>query len=180
VRILVGRPEGKWSLGKSRRLLEDNINMYLRGHGVWFIWLKVGLLWTQQWTFGIHKRRGISWLAEWPLASQEGICCMLCCCYVSLGRCMRRVQEAGTPLGNVFRRSVSPCSLRINVSTRATKRIQRRRGTLSTSCSDKATPNALFPCCVIWWKAADTCFKVRVIGPGVYVSLGKGYAIMTA
>jgi hypothetical protein len=33
-----------------------------------FIWLRTqtsgGLLWTRQWTFGLHKRRGISWLAE--------------------------------------------------------------------------------------------------------------------
>jgi hypothetical protein len=31
------------------------------------------LLWTRQWTLGFHKRRGISWLAEWLLASQEGL-----------------------------------------------------------------------------------------------------------
>jgi hypothetical protein len=35
-----------------------------------------GLLWTRQWTFGFHKRRGISWLAKWLLASQEIPCPM--------------------------------------------------------------------------------------------------------
>jgi hypothetical protein len=44
------------------------------------IWLRIGtgdgLLWMRQWTFGFHKMRGISWLAEDPLASQEGLCSM--------------------------------------------------------------------------------------------------------
>jgi hypothetical protein len=43
-----------------------------------FIWPRIGsrgeLLWTRWWTFAFHKRRGISWLAEWLLASQEGPC----------------------------------------------------------------------------------------------------------
>jgi len=30
-----------------------------------------GSLWTRQWYFGFHKRRGISWPAEWLSASQE-------------------------------------------------------------------------------------------------------------
>jgi hypothetical protein len=33
------------------------------------IWLKIGtsggLLWTWEWTFGLHKKRGISGLGEW-------------------------------------------------------------------------------------------------------------------
>jgi hypothetical protein len=33
-----------------------------------FIWLRIGtgggILWTRKWTFGFHKRRGISWSAE--------------------------------------------------------------------------------------------------------------------
>jgi hypothetical protein len=44
----------------------------------WFIWLgrgsSCGLLWTWQWTFRSHRRWGISWMAEWLLASQEGLC----------------------------------------------------------------------------------------------------------
>jgi hypothetical protein len=40
-----------------------------------FNWLRTGtsggLMWTRQWTFGFHKRRGISWVAEWLLASQK-------------------------------------------------------------------------------------------------------------
>jgi hypothetical protein len=43
-----------------------------------FICLKIGssgaLLWTQQWNFGFHKMRGISWLAEQLLASYEEVC----------------------------------------------------------------------------------------------------------
>jgi hypothetical protein len=39
------------------------------------IWLMIGKgggrLWTQQWTFGFHKMRGIFWLAEELLAFQE-------------------------------------------------------------------------------------------------------------
>ena len=34
------------------------------------------LLWMRQWTFGFHKMRVISWLAENRLAFQEGFCCM--------------------------------------------------------------------------------------------------------
>jgi hypothetical protein len=45
-KILVGKPEGKRPLGKSRRRWEDNIKMYLReiGLGVWIglIWLGIG------------------------------------------------------------------------------------------------------------------------------------------
>jgi hypothetical protein len=41
-------------------------------------WLRIGtgggLLWMWQWTFKFHKMRGISWLAENRLASQEGPC----------------------------------------------------------------------------------------------------------
>jgi hypothetical protein len=42
--------------------------------GMWigFIWLRIGtgggLLWTWWWTFGFHKMRGISWLAEHTLS----------------------------------------------------------------------------------------------------------------
>jgi hypothetical protein len=49
---------------------------------VWtgFIWLRLvttgGLLWTRLETFGLHKGRWISWLAEWQSASQEGLCSM--------------------------------------------------------------------------------------------------------
>jgi hypothetical protein len=35
-----------------------------------------GLLWMRQWTFGFHKMREISWLAEELLASQNGLCSM--------------------------------------------------------------------------------------------------------
>jgi hypothetical protein len=43
-------------------------------------WLRIGTggghLWTWQWTFGFHKMRGISWLAENRLVSQEWHCSM--------------------------------------------------------------------------------------------------------
>jgi hypothetical protein len=42
------------------------------------IWFRIeasgGLLWTWCWTFGFHKRRGLSWLDEWLLDSQERLC----------------------------------------------------------------------------------------------------------
>jgi hypothetical protein len=44
------------------------------------IWLRTGtgggLLCIRWWTFGFHKMRGISWVAEDILASQEGLCSM--------------------------------------------------------------------------------------------------------
>jgi hypothetical protein len=44
------------------------------------IWLRIGAgggpLWKRRWTFGFHKIRGIYWLAENLLASQEGLCFM--------------------------------------------------------------------------------------------------------
>jgi hypothetical protein len=50
--------------------------------GVWtgLSWLRIGTdgghSWMCWWTLGFHKMRGISWLAENRLASQEGLCCM--------------------------------------------------------------------------------------------------------
>jgi hypothetical protein len=45
-RVLVGRPEGKRPLGRSRRKWEDNIRMYLCEIGIdgrtGFSWLKIG------------------------------------------------------------------------------------------------------------------------------------------
>ena len=45
------------------------------------IWLKIGtgggLLWKWQWTLGFHKMRGISWLAEDLLDSEEELCFMV-------------------------------------------------------------------------------------------------------
>jgi hypothetical protein len=44
------------------------------------IWLRIGtgggLLCIRLWTFGFHKMRGISWVAQDVLASQEGLCSM--------------------------------------------------------------------------------------------------------
>jgi hypothetical protein len=50
--------------------------------GAWTgsIWLRIGtggeLLWMRLWTFGFHKIREISWVAQDVLASQEGLCSM--------------------------------------------------------------------------------------------------------
>jgi hypothetical protein len=45
-KVLVGKPEGKKPLGRTRRRWEDGIRMYLRkaGFGVWigFDWLSIG------------------------------------------------------------------------------------------------------------------------------------------
>jgi len=54
--------------------------IFRRGIGTWtwLIWLRLGtgggLLWIRKWIVGFHKMRGISWLAEIRLASQEGLC----------------------------------------------------------------------------------------------------------
>ena len=44
------------------------------------IWLRMrtggGLSWIWWWAFGFYKIRGISWVAQDMLASQEGLCCM--------------------------------------------------------------------------------------------------------
>ena len=63
--VLVGKPEGRRPLGRRRRRWEDNIKMYLQE-----------VAYTCEWgnePFGFHKMRGISWLAENRLASQEGL-----------------------------------------------------------------------------------------------------------
>jgi hypothetical protein len=63
-------------LGKPRRRSES-MDLQETGCVVWsgLIWLRMRtsgrLLWTRQWTFVLHKRRGISWLAEEVLASHE-------------------------------------------------------------------------------------------------------------
>jgi hypothetical protein len=83
-RALVGKPEGRRPLWRPRRRWEDNIKMHLRevGWEAWtgLIWLRIGtggeLLWTRLWTFGFHKMRGISWVAQEVLASHEGLCSM--------------------------------------------------------------------------------------------------------
>jgi hypothetical protein len=79
--ILVGWPEGRRPLGTPRRRWKDNINWILGkwGLGMWIglIWLRVGtsggVLWTRWWTFGFHKMRGISWLAERTLSFSRRI-----------------------------------------------------------------------------------------------------------
>jgi hypothetical protein len=65
------------ALGVDVRIISERILEKLGGK-LWigFIWLRNRgqcRLWTRQWTFGFHKMRGISWLAERLLASREGL-----------------------------------------------------------------------------------------------------------
>ena len=84
LRILVGKPEGKRPLGSPRRRWVDNIRTYIQevecGYKDW-----IGLAqdremwrssWVRLWTSGFREMRGISQLAAYQLASQEGICTM--------------------------------------------------------------------------------------------------------
>jgi hypothetical protein len=50
---------------------------------------RCGLFWMWQWTFGFHKRRGISWLVEWRCFVQLVIkpyCLLVCCRSFKTGR----------------------------------------------------------------------------------------------
>jgi hypothetical protein len=65
--VLVGKSEGKRSLGGNWRRWKNIIKM----HGkTWtgFVWLKIGtrdgLLWTRWWILGVHKIRGVFWWTE--------------------------------------------------------------------------------------------------------------------
>jgi len=75
--VLVGKPEEKSPLGRTRRRWEDNIKIIFRKWdvGAWtgVIWLRTETGGGHLWSFGFHKMRGISWLAENPLVSQEGL-----------------------------------------------------------------------------------------------------------
>jgi hypothetical protein len=76
---LMRRLEGSRPLERPRCRWEDNIKVDLQEviRGV----MRVGTagggrLWMRYWTFGLHKMREISWLAEKLLTSQEGLCYM--------------------------------------------------------------------------------------------------------
>jgi hypothetical protein len=81
---LVGQPEGKRKIGRSRRTWEDNIRMDLREIG-WEVvdWIHLaqdrGYWWVLVNTvmnIWIHKSRITYWAVERPLASQERLCSM--------------------------------------------------------------------------------------------------------
>jgi len=75
--VFVGKREGKRPLGRRKK----NVRIILkciskkrdRRTCSGLMWPRIetsgGLLWKQQWTFGFHKMRGISWLAVELLAS---------------------------------------------------------------------------------------------------------------
>jgi hypothetical protein len=75
-------PEGKRPLGRPRSWWEDNIKMNLQEVGCGGMdWIKLPqardrrqALVMLYWTFGFHKMRRFSWLAENQLVSQEGLC----------------------------------------------------------------------------------------------------------
>jgi hypothetical protein len=77
-KILVGKPKGKMSLGRSRNREDENIEMNLKEREVEWIYLAQE---RTQWrtvvntvmNFGSHKRRGVFELVERLLVSQEGI-----------------------------------------------------------------------------------------------------------
>jgi hypothetical protein len=77
---LKGRDYSKY-LGIDEKIILKCI-LRTGGGNMWsgFIWLMTGtrdgFSWTHLWNVGFNKRRGISWLAEWLLASQEGLCSM--------------------------------------------------------------------------------------------------------
>ena len=70
-RVLVGKPEGKRPLGRSRCKWEDNIRMDLQEVGCGGMdWIEPAQYRDRWWALvnavinlGIHKMRGISWLA---------------------------------------------------------------------------------------------------------------------
>jgi len=79
--IMIRQPEWKRSLGRHKRKWENNIrvNHYEPG---WEVanWIHVAHD-TDQWLalvkivvcIRLHKKQGFPWLAEWVLASQEGL-----------------------------------------------------------------------------------------------------------
>ena len=104
-RDLVGKPEGRRPLWRPRRRWKDKIKMDLQevewGGGMDWIDLaqdrcRWGLLWMRHRTFGCHKMRRISWLAEDLLASKEAVCpvelvtCVFC--NIHIQRCPVRAR----------------------------------------------------------------------------------------
>jgi hypothetical protein len=69
-RVLVGKPEGKRTLGRPRRRWEDNINMDLReGGGGCGDWMELAEDWDRWWALvSTVKMRGISLLAGEPVS----------------------------------------------------------------------------------------------------------------
>jgi hypothetical protein len=111
-RTLVGKPEWKRTLRRPRRRWVDNVEMDLeRQDGmVWIelIWLRtgsIGRIWsTRQWTFGLHKTLGSSWVAAQLAASQEGLNSMNLCSYSRISlllvkpKCSLRCSHTPSPV----------------------------------------------------------------------------------
>jgi hypothetical protein len=49
---------------------------------------KWGILWTQYWTFGVHKRERISWVSEKLWAPQDGLCSVESSCSYEWDGCL--------------------------------------------------------------------------------------------
>jgi hypothetical protein len=84
-RGLVGKPEGRRPLERSRRRWVEIIFRWI--FRKWYVGVRTGLgwlrtetggeqLWMRYWTFRLNKTRGISWLATNRLVTQEGLCSM--------------------------------------------------------------------------------------------------------
>jgi hypothetical protein len=79
IKVLVGKPEGKWRREERGNGWEDNIKIYFKEIGCEVMeWIQLdpvaGSCQHRNKTFQFHKRRGIPWPAERLLASQEGHC----------------------------------------------------------------------------------------------------------
>ena len=93
--------------GVDGRMILKWIFERLEGGGAWTgsIWPRIGtgrgngLFWVLWWTFGFHKMRGLSWVAQDDSASQQGLCSMQLVSAPSSSWQLRTIATAGG--GNV-------------------------------------------------------------------------------
>jgi len=75
-----------WPLGRCMSKWEDNIRMDLRETGLeaveWFHLAQDKDRWRALVNTEMTFRQGISWIAEWPLVSWEGLCTMELITYI--------------------------------------------------------------------------------------------------
>jgi hypothetical protein len=83
-KMLMGIPERKRLRVRPERRWGDNIRMDFRETGLEGLdWMNLAQDGDQWWVvvkavmnLRFHKRRGIFYVTEWLLSSQEGLCCM--------------------------------------------------------------------------------------------------------